>query len=200
MDKLESVGIAKNCAELRIVIKDGLAYAPIAYMNLRLSGDIYCGTEHRPDLVPKMKLGKESLRTSYHKDGNVFMRTIDELMKLPTLDPLDTASGFRVVTSAGISIYDEHFRSKKPKANSRYRTTRFVERRNLPHSSVTVDWIVLGEDSFAYMPEILQNEYKDRSVLGYAIAYWTTPVIGMIAWTLSAQDWQDFERVHLNKA
>jgi len=175
--------LARKLAELRIVIREKDAFALAGYMTMTASGDIYCGSGHRKDWIPKMKLGDQSLRTSYHRDGNVFVRTIDEIMKGPSLEPPSAATGFRILATAGLPIVDQHFAADAPKPNSRYRTTRIIERRPLPHSTITIDWFVLGEESLAEMPELLKEEYSDRSVLGYAISYWTTPVIGMIAWT-----------------
>src|SRR5829696_5954366 len=128
--------MAKNLAELRVVIKDGDKYALAGYMAFTKTGDIYCGPGSRSEWLPKIP--SQSLRTSYHKDGNVFLRTIEGFIKLPSLDPPVSASGFKILTSVGHPIYDEDFSRQALPPKSRIRTTRIIERSVIPHSSVSI--------------------------------------------------------------
>lgn len=173
-------------ANLRVVLHDGDRYAVLMYT--RIAGhDIYSG--------PRLNVGEELFRHSYHASGQKHLRILDERsIQEPGTPPHELIGKVRIhAASSGLDWLDWGY---KPKADTSKRVTKMIDLRDIAvYPSFTTELWAFEPGRVDLIDEHLRG-YEERGlvVLAHVLADWTRPNLLGLVFTMGLSAWENLER------
>jgi hypothetical protein len=176
----------KHRAELRVVVRKGSSYAPVAYVSLARHGDIYSGP--LGVALEGDEPNSQRFRQSYHKDGNVMRKLTGRNQLAAASEPTDRLIGLKRLQSSSVHLRDLSFQGTC-KPDTKVRKTVIIDESTLQVPTFT--WEALAFSSWDL--DIFQTYLEFRSndgrinILSQHVAGWTNPILAMLVWSVTPE-------------
>jgi hypothetical protein len=183
--------MSKPLAELRVIAKYGDEYASTVYVTQGIRGDIYCG--YRIRWAENLGV-KELFRSSYHRDGSLWHRIGQGPVKKEMLACPRDLQGILHLGSRSPNLSDAQFLSQPPKLDTQTRRSLVVDLLDIFPEGFTVEIFACQSGQTDLFSEETSRKQERFRVLGSVMADWSTPNLGIFAWTLPREQWGNLDR------